>query len=127
MPAPLLAIPGMAGMSAAAAGATGGASIPFSLILPTLAALVSGLGGKSEEEKKAEDVAKMERYLGNFYMPSRANVSGMNNILTQAIMNNLGRYSDWGFQGAGSGDLRGMIQQYLTSGGPGASALVGRG
>jgi len=110
-------------MSAAlgAAPATGGASIPFSIILPVLASLVSGLfGGKSEEEKKAEDIAKMRRELGNFYMPSKANVGGMNNIITQALMNNLGRYSDWGFQGADSGGLRSIIQQYLASGAAGA-------
>lgn len=118
--------PGMAAAAAPAAAATGGASIPFSIILPILASLLSGLGGKSEEEKKAEDVAKMEKYLGNFYMPSKANVGGMNNILTQAIMNNMGRYSDWGFQGAGSGDLRGLIQQYLSSGAAGAG-VVNRG
>lgn len=112
--------PGVMAAALGAAPATGGASIPFSIILPVLASLLSGLGGKSEEEKKAEDVAKMQGYLGNFYMPSKANVGGMNNILTQAIMNNLGRYSDWGFQGAGSGDLRGLIQQYLTSGAAGA-------
>lgn len=114
--------PGMAAAATAApaAAATGGASIPFSIILPILASLLSGLGGKSEEERKAEDVAKMRGELGNFYMPSKANVGGMNNILTQALMNNLGRYSDWGFQGAGSGDLRSIIQQYLASGAAGA-------
>lgn len=99
---------------------TGGASIPFSIILPVLASLVSGLFDKSDEEKKAEDASKMAGYLGNFYMPSKANVGGMNNVLTQAIMNNVGRYSDWGFQGGGSGDLRGIIQQYLASGAAGA-------
>jgi hypothetical protein len=114
--------PGMAA-AAAAAPATGGASVPFSIILPILASLVSGAFGKSEEEKKAEDVAKMEKYLGNFYMPSKANVSGMNNILTQAIMNNMGRYSDWGWQGSDSGDLRGLIQQYLSTGAAGAGVV----
>jgi len=114
MPMPL--DPAVMSAALGAAPATGGASIPFSIILPILASLLSGLGGKSEEEKKAEDIAKMKGELGNFYMPSKANVGGMNNVLTQAIMNNLGRYSDWGFQGADSGGLRSIIQQYLASG-----------
>jgi len=104
------------GAGAGAAAATGGASIPFSIILPLLASLVSGLGGESEEEKKASDIRKMESYLPQFYMPSRQNVSGMNNILTQAIMNNLGRYSDWGWEGTDSGGLRDMIASYVASG-----------
>jgi len=110
------------GMLGAASGAGGaataaaGAAMPWSIILPTLASLVSGLfGGKSEEEKKQEDVAEMKQYLNQFYMPSKGQVSGMNNVLTRAIMNNLGRYSDWGWEGTSSDDLRGLIGSYLAS------------
>lgn len=110
-------IGGMMGNAAGAAGSAAiGGGIPWSIVLPTIASLVSGLfGGKSEEEKKQEDVAEMKGYLNQFYMPSKGQVGGMNNILTQAIMNNLGRYSDWGWSGTDSGDLRGLIGNYLAS------------
>lgn len=83
-------------------GSLGGAGAASGLNPVLMAAtigltLLSGLLGKSEQQKKKRDVAMMEPYLQKFYMPSRQKVSGLNDAVLQAIMANMGRSENWGW------------------------------
>lgn len=89
---------GSALASAGTAAATGGASIPWSIIIPmAISAITSMLGGQSQEKRQEESIQQVLAFLQPEFQRYTRGIQRVDPIIQKALTSRLGQTQGWGW------------------------------